>query len=107
MLKHKSFKFIIITIIIVYIASYYVSYSGYYEYHLQNETIITNEKIKKFDRDIRSNKEVDLLDYLDHEDKTYANSITNLFYNISDNSTKITRKIMKLIFKKLNYLLED
>ena len=107
MLKHKSIKYLLLLIIIIYIACYYVSNSGYYEYHLQNKTIITNEKIKKFEADIANNKEIDLLYYLDHEEKNYTNHLTNFVYLISNNSTKITRKIIKTIFKKLNYLLED
>lgn len=107
MKKNKFLKIISTIIIVIYIASYYVSNSGYYEYHVQKETVITNEKIKRFEEDIALNKEVDLLDYINEKEKNYSNQITNFFYEISNGGTKITRKVMKVIFKKLNYLLED
>ena len=47
-------------ILLVFICSYYVSNSGYYEYHMQERTILTNEKIKEFERDVEKNKDIDI-----------------------------------------------
>ena len=84
-----------------------ISTSGYYEYNLQRKTIITNEKIKQFEEDIKNNKEIDLIDYLDDEEIKYTNKFTTLIYNISDNSNKLARKTIKYIFKKLGSLVEE
>ena len=46
-------------------------------------------------------------DYLTYEEADYTNRLTNLIYGISDNGNKIARKIIKAIFKKLSYLVED
>jgi hypothetical protein len=37
----------------------------------------------------------------------YSNKITNLVYNLSDNSNKLARKTIKYLFKKLGSLVED
>ena len=107
MIKNKTLKFIIILVVLIYICSYYVSNSGYYEYHLQEKTVITNEKIKEFESDIQNNEAIDIKEYLVNEDKDYSNKVSNIIYNISVDSNKVARKIIKTIFKKLSYLVED
>ena len=54
-MNKKLTKFIIVMIVIIFIASYIISESGYYEYTMQQRTIITNEKIKEFEQDIKDN----------------------------------------------------
>ena len=100
-------KMIVVVILIVFVVSYAISESGYYEYTIQQRSVITNEKIKEFEQDIKDNKDVDLVDYLDKDEKNYSNKITNLVYNISDNSNKLARKLIKAIFKKLGSFVEE
>ncbi len=106
-IKNKGLKIIIIIIIIIYISAYYVASSGYYEYHLQRRTILTNEKIKEFEQDVKNNQNIDIKDYLAYEEIDYTNKLTNLVYSFSDNGNKLARKCLKAIFKKLSYLVED
>lgn len=103
----KLIKLLIIITIIVFISSYMIAESGYYEYTMQQRTIITNEKIKEFEEDIKNNKNIDLKEYLNKEQNDYSNKITNLVYSISDNSNKLARKVIKYIFKRLGSLVED
>ena len=94
-------------VIIIYIACYYIASSGYYEYHLQEKTVLTNEKIKEFEKDVKDNQKIDIKNYLTYEEKDYTNKVTNLVYSISNNGNKIARNCLKAIFKKLSYLVED
>lgn len=107
MKKNKILKLLIILIGIIYISSYYVASSGYYEYHIQEKTILTNEKIKEFEQDIKNNENIDIKNYLDYEDIDYSNRLSNLMYNISNSGVKMTRKLIKTLFKRLRYLVED
>lgn len=100
-------KLIILIIIIIFISSYLVSSSGYYEYTMQERTILTSEKIKEFESDIKNNQDIDLKDYLEEDKIDYSNKFTSLVYNISNGSTKITRKIMIKIFKKIGSMMEE
>lgn len=100
-------KLLSILIIIAFISSYIIASSGYYEYTMQERTIITNEKIKEFEQDIKDNKEIDLKEYMSQEEIDYSNKFTTLVYNISDNSNKLAKKLIKALFKKLSYLVED
>ncbi len=94
-------------IILIYICSYYVANSGYYEYHLQERTYLTNEKIKEFERDVKNNENIDVKDYLVAEEIDYTNNFTNLIYNMSYKGNNLARKILKRVFRRLHYLLED
>ncbi len=105
-MKNKYIKYIVIIILIIYISSYYVANSGYYEYHKQIETVIINEKIKEFENDLKEGKNIDNKKYL-NPPIDYTNKISNTLYNISTNGTKITRKVIKYLFKKVSYLMED
>ena len=100
-------KLITLILIIIFISSYLIASTGYYEYTMQQRTIITNEKIKEFEEDIKNNKNIDLKDYLENEEIDYSNKITNLVYSISDNSNKLARKAIKYVFKKLGTLVEE
>lgn len=106
-IKNKSLKAFIIIIIVVYICAYYTANSGYYEYHLQEKTYLTNEKIKEFESDVKNNENIDVKDYLVYSEIDYTNKFTNLVYKMSDNGNEIARKVIKAIFKKLSYLVED
>lgn len=103
----KIIKLFILVILIVFVMAYMISSSGYYEYTMQQRTVITNEKVKEFEEDVKNRENIDLKDYLEEEEVDYSNRFSNLMYNISDSSNKITRKMIKYIFKKLSYLVED
>ena len=107
MIKNKFLKVIIIIIIVVFVSAYYISNSGYYEYHMQQKTVLTNDKIKEFEEDVKNGKNIDEKIYLEDTDKDYSNNISNIIYKISTDGTKVTRKIIKKLFKKLSYLVED
>ncbi len=106
-IKKKTPKYILIIIILIYIVSYYVANSGYYEYHMQEKPILTNDKIKEFEQDVKNNENIDIKDYLAYEEIDYTNKLTNLVYNISTKGNEVTKKCLKLLFKKLSYLVED
>ena len=106
-MKNKYLKFLIIIIFIIYISAYYVGTTGYYEYHMQEKTILTNKKIKEFENDIKDNKDIDIKTYLDNKNIDYTNKLSNIIYDMSSSGTQIARKVIKHIFKKLSYLVED
>ena len=107
MKKNKLLHFIITVIFLAYVVSYYIANSSYYEYELQERTIMTNEKIKEFEEDVKNNQNIDIKDYVVSKQVDYSNRISNLIYNFSDNANNIARKCIKALFKKLSYLVED
>lgn len=107
MKKNNFLKISILIISFIFICAYYISNSVYYEYELQQRTIITNQKIKEFEEDIKNGLDIDTKKYLDTEKKDYTNNITNAMYNLSEKGTKLTRKCINYLFKKISHLVED
>ena len=58
--KKKIIKSVFIIFFLAFIVSYIIERSGYYEYNLQNRMILTNESMKKFEKDISDGKDVTL-----------------------------------------------
>ena len=100
-------KLLLLIIVIIYISTYLIASSGYYEYTMQQRTVLTKEKIKEFENDIKEQKDIDLKEYYVKEEMDYSNKFTTLVYNISDSSNEITKKIIKKIFKKIGSMVED
>ena len=107
MKKNKLLNFIITVIFLAYVVSYYVANSSYYEYELQERTILTNEKIKEFEEDVRNGENIDVKDYVVDEYVDYSNRMSNLVYNFSNSANNIARKCIRALFKKLSYLVSD
>ena len=100
-------KILFIIILTIFIASYFISESGYYEYTVKQKTVITNEKIKEFESDIKNNENIDLKEYFKEEELDYSNKFTTLVYNISEGSSKLTKKVIKKLFQKLGSMVDD
>ena len=107
MKKNKLLRFVMIVLFLAYVVSYYIANSSYYEYELQERTVMTNEKIKEFEEDVKNNQNIDIKDYVVSKQVDYSNRISNLVYNFSNNANNIARKCIKFLFKKLSYLVED
>lgn len=76
-MKNKNFiKIIGVLVVIVFLFSYFLCYSGYYEYNLNSRKDLTEEQMKKFEEDIKNGREIDLDSYLTKTYVDYSNSLT-------------------------------
>lgn len=73
---NKVLKFISIITILIFLLSYFIEYSGYYEYNLQARKNLTEEQIKQFENDVKTGKAIDLNEYLTNTTIDYSNSLT-------------------------------
>ena len=55
-MKKNIFKLVILMLLITFTIMYIISSTGYYEYNMQSKTILTNDKIKEFEEDVKNNK---------------------------------------------------
>lgn len=99
MKKKKIIKFFIEVIIIVFIFSYVIQQSGYYEYNLQSKRNMTENEIKKFEKDVKSGKNVDVRDYLNDVSTDYSNNLTETTTSFSLN---LNRYLIKAIGNMMN-----
>ena len=76
----KIFNTIIFVLFTLYISFYIASVSGYYEYEKKEETTLTNEKMKEFEKDLKEGKKVDIKKYLTDNTKKYDNKCQLLVF---------------------------
>ena len=79
----KMIKGLGIVLGIIFLCSYFMGMSGYYEYHLQNQKNLTEEQIKQFEQDVKEGKEVDLNQYLQTTEIDYSNKLTRTTSELS------------------------
>lgn len=76
-MKHKKLiKFLGVLLIFIFLCSYFIENSGYYEYNLQNKKTLTEEQIKQFEKDVKEGKNIDLDTYLKETTIDYSNQLT-------------------------------
>jgi len=71
--KPSKFKYIFYFLLILFISVYVSGKTGYYETNIKKNTILTNEAILKFEKDIADGKAVDIKDYINSEVPDYRN----------------------------------
>lgn len=99
-----NFKRIIIFLFILFLINYFSVKSGYYESKIRENTIITEEKIKEFEEDVKNGDYVDIKDYTESNYVDTSNKLNSIAYNlgegiddfINNKVTKILKNISKL-----------
>lgn len=96
-----SFKRIIIFLFILFLINYFSVKSGYYESKIRENTIITEEKIKEFEEDVKNGNYVDLKDYTESDYVDTSNKLNIIGYKLGEGvddfiNNKVT-KILKTI----------
>ena len=105
--KKKIFKVIFTCFFIAFIISYIIEKTGYYEYNLQNKTIMTNESIREFEKDLREGKDVTKEDYLVTTEKDYTSALTNTTNKVSIKVNKLLKKAVEGVFKIVGTFVEE
>ncbi len=97
--RKKLFKGLFVIAFISFLISYIIEVSGYYEYNLQNRTILTSEAMKRFESDINEGKDVLLEDYVVSETKDYSTSLTRGTNRVSMGVNRALKKGIEGVFK--------
>ena len=71
--------------------------SNYYEYELHKKVMLTNEDIKKFEDDVKNNKEVDIDNYISSR-VDYSNSFSKASTKVSKETNKYIKQGIEGIF---------
>ena len=106
-MKHKKIlKTIIYSILILFIFSYTIEETGYYEYKLNNKKNLTEKEIKQFEYDIKEGKEIDLKPYLEDNTTDYRSNLTNKTSEINIKLNKYFKLILTDYFDILKKLIK-
>ncbi len=103
----KIFNGAFIVLLITFLALYTSQSTGYYNYEQHKKMILTEEKIKQFERDVKDGKNLSLENYLDSPVRSYQNKVSRFGYQLSYNIGKYTKLGIKQTFGFLNKMLED
>ena len=104
--KKKITKLIFFIFFIAFIISYIIEETGYYEYNLQNKTVMTSESINKFEQDIKKGKDVTLEDYLVSSKKDYTSTLTRGTNKVSTKVNNILKKGIEGVLKIIGNFVE-
>lgn len=102
----KFIKLFSSLIILIFLFSYFIEHSGYYEYNLHNKKNLTEEEIKRFESDIREGKNIDLNSYLSKDNIDYSNSLTRTTSNANLRLNEILKKLIKSGFNLIGKFIE-
>ncbi len=81
--KNNRFKYIFYFLLILFLTIYISAKTGYYETNIKKNTILTNEAILNFEKDVAEGKAVDIKDYIKAEIPDYRNIYSKTGDNIS------------------------
>ena len=104
--KKKIIKIIFFIFFIAFIISYVIEETGYYEYNLQNKTVMTNESINKFEKDLKEGKDVTIEDYLVNTQKDYTSTLTRGTNKVSTKVNSILKGGIEGILKIISSFVE-
>lgn len=102
--SRNYFLIIMIFLFIVFLILYISGEAGYYEYKVHTKTTLTEEAVKKFEKDIAEGKNVKLESYITNERIDYSNAISNTGYNTGMFIEKFMNKGIKKVVKILGSL---
>lgn len=90
--KYHLFWRTLFVLFIIYIALFISVENGHYERENLKKAILTEEKIKEFENDVKNGNEVDIKDYLEETHYDYSSPLSDFAVKISDNVSNIMGK---------------
>ena len=92
--KHNPFLTLLTILFIVYVSLFIAGESGYYENKVNEEIVLTEENIKKFEADVKNNKDIDINNYV-------VKNNTNYSCFASDMGDSVSNFVEKLLTEEL------
>ena len=96
---NNIFKMIMIILFMLFLSLYIGQATGYYKYD-NKKTILTKKAIKKFEKDLKRGRSVNVKNYLE-EEKNYSNSFSKLGLTTSNIIEISFNKVLIYIFKQI------
>lgn len=104
---NKFGKLFLLLVCFSFVISYIIYETGYYEYKLQNRTVLTKEQMEQFEKDVQEGKDVTLNDYLVETEVDYSNRLTDITVKVSSKVNLYFKKGVELVFRQVNRLVQE
>lgn len=95
------FRRTILLLFVLFLINYYQVESGNYRNEVEQKTIITEEKIREFENDVKNGNFVDIKDYTEENSIDTSTPLTDLGYNIGNELDNI---LNDKVAKFFNYI---
>ncbi len=93
----KCFVFLFLAFTVLYLSEG----AGYFEYEQHRNMVLTNDKIKEFEEDVKNGKNIDIENYVETKAKDYSNSVSNFGLDLSDFVNDVVTEGLNSFFKFL------
>lgn len=104
---NNIFKALFIVFIVSFLTLYISNSTGYFEYYHRQKIILTDEKIKQFEEDIKNGVNLDLESYLESTKQNYNNKASKFGLFISNKIGKYAKSIIEKTFEILNDIFKE
>lgn len=98
----KIFKKIFIFLLTGFTAIYISEATGYYEFEQHNKKVMTEEKIREFENDVKQGKNIDLNNYMVDDTKNYESKLSKFGDDMSDRIEDVVVGCLNATFNYLN-----
>ncbi len=106
-LIYKIAKRLFLIIFIGFTALYFSQATGYYEYYLHEKVVLNEDKIKKFEQDIKDGKNIDIEDYISEEKNDYSNQVSSLGLSLSKKIGTLFKDGFNTFFDYVSKMVEE
>lgn len=93
----KCFVFLFLAFTVLYLSEG----AGYFEYEQHRNMVLTNDKIKEFEEDVKNGKNIDIENYVETKAKDYSNSVSNFGLDLSGFVNDVVTEGLNSFFKFL------
>lgn len=100
----KTFKIVMLVLFAVFLTIYISNSYGYFDYQKNQQVILTQEQIKKFEDDIKNGKDVTVEDYLQNTYINYQTPLSQAGLNTSNFLAGLVKKGVDSVFSYINKL---
>ena len=98
------FKRSMTILFVIFVILYFQVETGSSNY-IRNKTIITQENIEKFEKDIKEGEYIDIKNYIEENNVDTSNAISNAGYIVSEKASKFIGEELVKIFKFIGNLI--
>ena len=104
---NRIFRYIFILLLITYLTLYFSFQAGYQNYENRQKNVLTEEKIKQFEEDVKNGKNIKVEDYLEDTYVDYSNSMSRFGKKVSLKVSSAVKSGIETVFSKLNQIVDD
>lgn len=103
----KVFRICLTITFVTFLTMYGANKYGYFEYRKNQQVVLTEEQIRKFEQDVRDGKEIDMETYLISTNKNYQTKLSKTGLSISNGISNTVKNGVESFFEAINKMVTE